>query len=197
MYDTALKTGGLGNSPQSPRLKTPTDYQHLIKTWVKHFGQDAIRVRIFDRKTLVGNDIVTDFADATGIDIKDFEMPSVANPSMNLLGQKILLKVNKKLPLFLPNGKFNIRRANIHQIFERHFNKPPKYSPPKDLVDEYQRVFAKSNEWVRETYFPDRKTLFEPREYPDVPDLGLSEEQTEEIANTIVEIWTKPNVKKW
>ncbi len=44
------------------------DYDRRLAMWQRHFGADAVKVRVFDRRFLVDGDIVADFTHVLGID---------------------------------------------------------------------------------------------------------------------------------
>jgi hypothetical protein len=67
--------------------------------------------------------------------------------------------VNARLP-FVADGMINPLRKGLGAYVREHFPGKP-YSLDRDLRDAYQNAFADGNEWVRQTYFPERKTLFE------------------------------------
>jgi hypothetical protein len=191
MYDTAIKMGGIPPGPRPAKKDGKTDYKALLKSWVSAFGKDAITVRLFDRRELHQGDILADFAQAAQIDATDFVQIKAANPSMNLLGQALLKQVNRKLPRFAGQGRPNPHRKQIHQTFERYFGQGPKYVPDAALVQSYRTTFAASNEWVRSMFFPERESLFTPRDYPPAQEMGLAAEDLEQIADLITALWKR------
>ncbi|WP_288941540.1 hypothetical protein [uncultured Roseovarius sp.] len=191
MYDTALKVGGLRPGPRPPEPGGETDYRMLLEKWAGVFGVDALDVRIFDRRELLQGDIVADFAQAAGLDTTGFACPDPENPSLDLLGKALLTQVNRKLPRFLPDGRPNPRRRQIHRMFERHFATGPKYTPDPELVAAYRKVLAPSNEWVRSRFFPDRPALFAPRDYPPKTALSVSPQEIDRIADLVIALWTR------
>ena len=53
---------------QSRRTQALLDYAGGIGAWAAEFGDAAITLRVFERARLTGGDVVTDFAEAAGLD---------------------------------------------------------------------------------------------------------------------------------
>lgn len=189
MYDTALKIGSTNLAPASPVAGGPTDYAHVLKSWQGAFGRDRMTVRLFDRAELVGGDILQDFVHAAGIDAAGFAEVKVKNPSLGVLGQQILLRVNRRLPRHRPDGSPNRMRGDIVGLFERFFADGARTAPDPALVAECQTVLAGSNEWVRQTFFPGRDRLFPARSYGACPAPSLDERDLDRMADLVVELW--------
>lgn len=191
MYDTALKIGGLRHGPLPPKRHGEADYRELLRKWVKVFGREALEVRLFDLRELVGGDVVADFADAAGLDLQGCTLPDHENASLNPLGQALLARVNRRLPRFRPDGRLNPWRGEIHRVFERHFATGPKSTPEPEMVQAYRDVLGPSNEWVRRQFFPERNELFPPRDRTPAPQPGLSDDELDQLAALVVALWTR------
>lgn len=189
MYDTAIKVGGLLTRPRPPKRGGETDYEALLKAWVTVFGREAMTVRLFDRCELHQGEIVADFAQAAKIDTTGFTVPKAKNPSMNLLGQALLRRVNRRLPRFDRQGRVSPHRGQIHRVFEQYFGQGLKYTPDAALIQSYRETFATSNEWVRATFFPERTNLFATRDYPSAQESSFATEDLDQVADLITAIW--------
>ncbi|ABN79172.1 hypothetical protein [Cereibacter sphaeroides] len=189
MYDTALKIGSTAAAPAPPVAGGPTDYARILKRWADAFGQENLTVRLFDRAELTGGDILQDFADAAGINTQDFVTVNIHNPSLGRLGQQLLLRVNKRLPRYRRDGSPNPVRGDIVGLFERFLVGGSRLAPDQKMIAAYNATFASSNEWVRQTFFPDRPTLFRERTAaPAIADM-FNEDDLDRLADLISESW--------
>jgi hypothetical protein len=86
IYDFYLKT--------NPRRY---DYLVLLNRWERTFGQNAITVRIYDRKKFPNGDIIADFLQAIGLTAQTSEAEPQAeiNRSLPPLALEILRRANK------------------------------------------------------------------------------------------------------
>lgn len=191
MYDTALKVGSVATGPAAPVAGGPTDYAALLRIWMDAFGADRLTVRLFDRAELSGGDILEDFTRAAGIDTTGFMPGQVRNSSLGVLGQQLLLRVNRRLPRHRKDGNPVRGRAEIPALFERFLADGKRLTPDPGLVAAYAETFAASNEWVRQTFFPDRATLFPARHYPPAPEVPLDADTLDRLADLLIEIWQR------
>lgn len=190
MYDTALKIGGLRQEPLPPEYGGPADYKQILRMWSGAFQKENINVRIFDRRELIDGSVVVDFSDATGISLDGLEHSDhFENRSLNVTGQKILSKINKKLPRTLSNGLMNPERGEIHRVFEEYFHSGPKYAPLPSLVSAYREKFAHSHDWILENFFPGRQELFPERERAKAQIESLDDAALEQISDLILMLW--------
>lgn len=191
MYDTALKVGGLRPGPRPPARGGETDYQALLEKWARVFGIENLDVRLFDRDELVQSDIMQDFAQAAELETQGFLFPKSENASLDILGQALLQRINRKLPPYLPDGRPNPRRRQIHSVFEKHFQSGPKYAPDPELLETFQAVLGPSNEWVRSRFFPKRNRLFQDRDAPPQSEPDIRPEELDQIAGLLLELWNR------
>lgn len=90
---------------------------------------------------------------------------------------------------------FDEKLRNYSKSLREHFtltDKSLKYLPPKSVALKYLEYFAPSNEWVRENYFPHKKTLFPPKDMTNYKENNhlttMKEEYWERIGGFIVDI---------
>ncbi len=95
----------------------------------------------------------------------------------------------------------NQLRANLVHYFSNYLKGGYAYTMPEELFHQYEMEFEEGNEWVREKYFPERDRLFPKATYPDIVEVGLSQDELESIANMIASMWldkqTQPNSKAY
>ena len=71
-------------------LKRDCDYYEVASRWADFFGDERVTVREYDRRSLIGADIVKDFCDAAGIDLNDINYyPENRNQSRTLEELKV------------------------------------------------------------------------------------------------------------
>lgn len=191
MYDTALKIGSPNMRPAAPALGGPTDYARILQAWSEVFGKEHMNVRLFDRSELVGGDILQDFAHTAEIETEGFASVDVKNPSLGILGQELLLQINRRLPKYRKDGRPNKIRGDIATVLERFLSIGPRRVPDQDLIAAYGSTYAASNEWVRANFFPDRTRLFPEKHYNQPATLPLNEEEMGRLADLVVDIWKR------
>ncbi|EAK1250409.1 hypothetical protein A9406_07945, partial [Campylobacter lari] len=139
------------------------DYKNILQLWGSVFGKKQLIVRIFDKKELYKGNLIKDFANSISLKWCDkFEIPSVQNKSLDLLGIQLFMKINPLLPLFIANKSNNLR-GDIHLFAQKKFSSDDqmlKFRPPKKNVYSYLKHFEESNEWVRKEFFSHKERLF-------------------------------------
>lgn len=58
------------------------DYERRVGLWIDVFGAQNVTVRVFDRNTLVGGDVVSDFMDVMGLPAPDLDKVEEHNVSL-------------------------------------------------------------------------------------------------------------------
>ncbi len=173
LYSTRLKSGGT-SSDILPRVG-PNDpyfnYDRSLALWEDVFGRAHVHVRLFDRRQLVGGDVVADFLAAWGFGAPaGYRQVGSLNELISAEAQDYLRRINQNLepiaglPLDAVLGPLSSNLA-------KHF--PGKGARPSraEAMAFYDK-FRTSNEAVRKRYFPGRDTLFEEEfgAYPEVSD---------------------------
>lgn len=76
------------------------NYRLLLENWSEVFGQEALRVRLFEKPRLTGSNVVTDFQSVTGIDCLGLELvkPESVNEALSFTALSILQEFNKLDP---------------------------------------------------------------------------------------------------
>jgi len=135
LYSTTIKAGKILASPPSakhPYWNNVCHHQNTIRKFVSVFGESAVIPRLFDRKEFKNGDILDDIKYIIGIP-KDslYRIPDEANPSLSLLGVRLLKNLNVTIPVFIEN-KPNPIRANLVQYMEKYFSNS-RYIMPSHL----------------------------------------------------------------
>lgn len=100
-FSTALRCGR--RTWFRPRDVAASDryfaYDALLAPWTATFGQENIRIRLFDQDRFSGGDLITDFMAAIGVSkVQDWPRPAPQNQSLNLAEASLLRLVNCRLP---------------------------------------------------------------------------------------------------
>lgn len=193
LYSTSVKCGATAASPPSPKNKyyrNICDHRGTLKRFSDVFGETAVRPRIYSRDEFKNGCIISDFLASIGLESTQelFEVPTNHNDHLSALGLEILRRVNHRVPLFV-DERLNQLRGNLVKYFSNYFKDGYAYTMPEELFWQYEMEFEESNEWVRRKYFPERDCLFCKTIYPNVVEVGLSQEELESIANMIATMW--------
>ncbi|MBE1875230.1 hypothetical protein [Myceligenerans pegani] len=162
LYSTRLKAGLPAGDPFSGEPAQPGffDYGALVNRWASVFGQERVRVRIYEKGALAGGSVLEDFREVAGLPVPLQPPARPANPSLSPRGLRVLGAVNIVLPRFVL-GRKNPVRAPVARAVERLFRGDGPVVGRTEAVRFYER-FAATNEVVRRRFFPDRPTLFNP-----------------------------------
>ncbi|MFG5090457.1 hypothetical protein O8I41_05650 [Campylobacter lari] len=144
--------------PQDHPLKHLFDYKKILQFYIDIFSKDNIYVRLFDKAEFYMNDLFRDFFMLLNIPWSDnLLIPKYKNCSLNLLGFKLLDKINKYDIFFIKN-----RFEDIIYFVDKYFTEKGEleFKPPKKIIGVYIDYFEESNEWVRKEFFPRKERLF-------------------------------------
>jgi len=175
-------------SPKDSYFNRICNHKNTLLKFEKVFGREHLIPKIFDRSEFKNGSIIEDFLDVLGMPLYgDFEIPNNQNTSLSPIGLELLRRINRQIPLFIDN-RTNPLRGNIIAYFQKHFNNS-KYVMPKYLFDEYQDAFKESNEWVRKRWFPSKESFFYTKEYENKTTLPLADNELDQTANLLANIW--------
>jgi len=191
-YSTALRWGDIIQSPPNA-LECGCDsgaidlrYDATLQRWERVFGRDSMRVRIFERKTLVGGSVIDDFATVAGISVdSSLVIPRDDNVSLSHDTIEVMRRVNRTLGKPTNDGGVFLRNV-IADVVEQIYGTDTKYTMPSELYEECQAAYAASNERVRSIYFPQRATLFSDSRTPPASTPTLDTGTYDRITNSIV-----------
>ncbi len=130
------------------------DYAALLAFWRAGLPDAQLHPQIFERDLLKDGDVIADFMDKIGFDIKGLAMPRPENPSFSAAAQIYLRAVNEACAKGAP-----IDRPRLLRLMNKHCAGKGRL-PVARSVRLLETSFAASNEAVRARYFPHRETLF-------------------------------------
>ncbi len=163
-YSTAVKYGAIGANippPDRPYFFNLVNHARTTRRWSGVFGDDALRVRLFEPDALLGGEAISDFIETAKLPQLNYAMPLRSNPSLDALGVELLRRVNKDIPRFV-DAEPNPLREGLIEFFEKHFSDGSPIAAPAKIVAAYEETFADSNAFIHQTYFPERNQLFTP-----------------------------------
>ena len=169
---TAIKFGhkeAVLPKPSDKDIQKVFNHKQTLNDWVEAFGEERVKPRLFSRYRLKGGSIINDFTAL--LDIKndsDYKFPPLSNESLSYAGMQVLSTLNKF-------GAQELRQKSTFKKLISCINKltshEPKYCYSRDEFVAYQEAFLESNNWLRETYFPNYQSLWgETLESPPIED---------------------------
>jgi hypothetical protein len=195
MYDTALKIGGVRESPRAPSEHPELDYKALLIRWAALVDSGAMHVRLFEKDVLRDEEIVSDFFDVLGLSDIPLEIRERRNEAMDLLGEALMRRVNRLAPQVRKDGSLEPGRGQLSQLIAANFCRGEKLKASPELAAAYEKAFRSSNEWVRRTYFPERRRLFSKKPRSSVPFLDIPDVYLDEMASALVGSWRE--MRQW
>ncbi len=200
LYSTAIKKGHVADFhfPNKGREREDFHYWHLLKKWEKSFGSENIKIRIFDKKKLINNDVVDDFIQTINIPIQQGQNKNKEeNISFGIKKLAFLKLFNQHVPEII-DKKINPYRGDIEHILDSIIiNDEPLQMEYAEKVRFLER-FRIGNANVCKKYFPKNRKLFD-----DIDDNGkrssiiqLSSEDAIEIASKIWSFQEKEKIEQ-
>lgn len=165
LFSTAVEFGAIVAQPPSPSNEywsNICNHRQTLKRFADVFGHSALHPRIFSSETLLKGSVVEDFVHAIGLEtaLDSFSLPESTNKGMSRVAIEVLRRLNRSIPEFTSEGKPNPARKGLVDHVREHLNHGPSYQMPQFCFQHYREAFAESNEWVRQQFFPGRKSLF-------------------------------------
>jgi hypothetical protein len=162
-----------------PRL----DPRPVLGCYAAVFGEAAVRVRPFDRRQLVGGDVVADVAALLGLDVAapGFLTPQRKNVSLGPLATELLRLLNPLVPRWL-EGKPNPARRTLLAAIRALPPEPRALLAPRAELARFLAGFAEVNAEIARRWAgrPDG-VLFSPPD-PAEDSLPMAEPLTAERA---------------
>lgn len=192
LYSTGVKSGSTRAGiplPPPNYWANVVNHKATIQRWQANLAPAKLKVRLFQKDDFVKGDLLADFISAAELPELDYKRPKRVNESLDRLGLGLLRRLNKDIPMVLPNGKVNPHRGNIKTVFEAHFNGGAPFLPSAEAVATYDTAFADSNDWVRQTFFPDREHLFPPKPRDIATEEELASDDLDQVAAFIADLW--------
>ncbi len=172
-YSTHLKAGGVSPNilPETNAEDPYFNYDRSLSLWEAAFGPGAVQVRLFDRQSLTGGSVVSDFAELCGLGPMAGFMPvNDRNESIQPVAQEFLRLVNPSLerlgalPLEAVRGPL---AARLDELCPGRGARPSRAA-----AEAFYNRYRACNEAVRARHFPHRPTLFDDdfSGYPETED---------------------------
>lgn len=171
LWKQRIKNGYRMKDWDSTKLQPPSsmklDFKSRINRLEKFFGKENLILRIYDRNNFRGLDhsIYSDFLDAIGLEkTPDYMVPDhLINTSVDIEYAEIKRILNNLQDNFQKNSPMSefFERIAVQCTQKRIANN----MPPSSMFTEEERKhfldrFAKNNEFIRKSYFPEKETLF-------------------------------------
>jgi hypothetical protein len=191
LYASAVVTGSTATAPPEPDntyFRNICDHRATIERWSSVFGIESLTPRLFDRASLFGGSIIDDFCNTAGIDLdSSWHRPEDRNQSISALGLALMRRLNQSIPRLVAN-RMNPDRTGLAEWIRRYCSGPP-YELPEDAARAYRLRFAKSDEWVRVHFFPERPALFKERALPAPGGVCASDDELDALADLVSAMW--------
>jgi hypothetical protein len=162
LYSTLLKLGLAANFHNYFKNLSLThfyNYCELVQLWTGVFGDENVNVRLFDNEKLIGNDLLTDFCSAVGIeDTSDLDVPAKTNESLVPEAQNLLLELNRFQKIDSSEVFRDLHTAVTSYLIDTYSGKGNL--PSRALAIEKQSIFDESNAKLKSIYFPKATSLF-------------------------------------
>jgi hypothetical protein len=126
------------------------NYDKMLTVWAAAFGDDAINVRVFERKALTNGDVVDDIFGLMGIDRAGLSIPDTLNPSLDARALQFLQLFRKSVPRYV-DGALNPEHGDVVRALEA-LPQGPKYRVPAEVMQRIADLFAASNARVARRY---------------------------------------------
>ncbi len=156
--------------------------RRIVELWVKTFGRDAVRIRVFEKDELKDGDVVRDFFHTAGLDLPEGLTPLRVNESLSAEALLTLRAINRHLP--------RENRGNMGPLSGRLFS-GPGMPVTRAEAEAFLSHFQRGNDYVARTYLG-RKRLFDPirpDEYPETLDPAALEVSPDQMAWHFARLW--------
>lgn len=159
LYSTALKGGGCNefcfpNILSDKNLPYFYDFLSIYNNWVECFGADSVLLRAFDKKKLVGNDIVSDFLDVLGIRLFDSDLKPKSNKSLSDEGVALMRSFNYCIANNISSLSSNEIKT-IRKKISYNFQGAANLASEEECL-RFLRNFHKSNDILFDLYYKNK-----------------------------------------
>lgn len=165
------------------------DYAALLGNWSGVFGEAAVVPRIFERTSMRDGDVLADFLEVCGLSDAPLPKPRapVRNQSMDLQGQTLLLAIGRLLQEQNGTEKVGGKMWDELTGVVSHCCPGQGWRPSQAEAKAFMEQYEASNESVRQRWFPERATLFDP-DYSKLPEdaVTLDQKPSLELASRII-----------
>ena len=171
-----------------PEEDSNLTYHEIVKRW-SIFGKDKLKIRIFDKREFHGNDLLSDFADAVGFDMKGLERVANQNLSIDSSSVEFLRLLNSHIPATYDQWTLNPVRLQLRKCFDAMVSDKKAYYLNRSEAQRIIDQFKEGNDWIareylgREKLFRDDVSMY-PEEVPSPHNLTL-----EKCAEITAALW--------
>ncbi|PNW26319.1 sulfotransferase domain-containing protein [Formosa algae] len=192
LFSTAIKSGSTEFEVPQPSNKyydNICNHKKTIENYTSVFGKKNVVVRLFQKEKFVNQSLIHDISKIIGLNslIDKLALPENKNESLSLIGIKILRNLNETIPVFEGNI-INKERKDLVNYISKYFSNPKFVMDEKSFLS-YNSKYLKSNQWIRENYFPEEEVLFL-NEHKKSIQTDISDDELKKITDFITEIWT-------
>lgn len=157
-HSTAVRAGGQNDFAfESVNAEGPYyNYRELLENWSEVFGEDAVRVRLFEKSRLIGRDVVEDFQSVTGVDQLDLALaaPDSVNEALSHTALSLLRRFNE-----LQEGDACLNGKSKQQVRPRLLDAVQaidddfgKVLPVRASAVAFYERFVKDNQWIADRW---------------------------------------------
>lgn len=189
-YLQAFKGGYTGASFSQPFVARRPSTRSVIENWSSAFGEEAMKIRIYERGRFPGHDVVRDFLTVLGIhETNEFSWTSEKNHTWGTRQIALADVLNRLVPPERLVGTRRRRWPASFVAFIDRFDRGPPFLPARHEAREFCQSFSEENEWIRAHFFPDQATLFDESfdRYPLEP--AEFELTKAELERALAELW--------
>lgn len=169
-------------------------YDEIYARWVKAFGDEAMRPRIYDPEHWPEDGLVADFCVATGIP-KLSSVPHRQNRSLNRQGFQFIHALNHLFPN-PPGDRSDEKRAELVRRVGQLF--AGKYYPlSQHQAISFYRQFDKANERLRSMAFPEKDAPLFSEDFSQYPEEAESvDPDFNDAVEVAVALWNSTPTNK-
>ena len=160
-YNTRVRGGLLWNFSDyldQPEEDSNLAYHEIVKRW-SIFGKDKLKIRVFDKREFHGNDLLSDFANAVGFDMRGLERVANQNLSIDSGSVEFLRLLNSHIPATYDQWTLNPIRLQLRKCFDAMESDRKAYYLNRRDAQRIIDQFREGNDWVAREYLG-REKLF-------------------------------------
>lgn len=143
-------------------------YNEIMENWSDHFGRENIKCRIFEKESLIENNLISDFLFTAQINnIPNLDISTISsNESIDIVTAKCIEAYNNSERL--KNEPEDFRNSLIKKIKN---NNELKFLPERKLAVDFMTVFYEENKKFKANFFNQSCSFFNNSfdEYPNEP----------------------------
>lgn len=135
------------------------DYRQLIERFLPHIDEDKLRVALYSEDRVENTQR---FFALAGIPASLIDAPvAPLNAAMSVEAQFVLSEINKLCRPWRSDGLRDMTVKSLQREIEQDIKGSVRRATRVD-AERFLSRFENSNDWVRERFFPERQTLFDP-----------------------------------